>query len=307
MLQQQLEGFFIFDIYEPQGLLYLSYYVNFNGERVMSDSVEKLSQMLRDSNHTINQLQSTINALQSDMMSIKSRSLKEEEVNRMKLDDLNKQISSLDKWNNVIKDIDDIPGVRTPRWYEVDVEFAYGANTLSFNSVEISPDGPFIMTQIQPYFKITADQTTEYDQDLYGSAVPTGRILPCSAYPLLLNTLGNSIGGASATPFANKQLGDILGSGTADVDVLGAIPEFSFQIEIAGSGRFWTNRSIPAPAFYGEYNPLYTGIAGWVERTDRIVVHCTPEVAVPARGTVKVVFHGYQILGHVSVGQALGY
>jgi len=274
----------------------------------MSDSVEKLSQMLRESNHTINQLQSTINTLQSDIMSIRSRSLKEEEVNRMKMDDLGKQISSLDKWNNVVKDLDDIPGVRTPRWYEVDIDFERGADTLKFNSTEISPDGPFVITQIQPYYKIT---DTNYDAtiaNVVGSSIPTGRMLPCSAYSFLMNTLGaNSRGDSTLQPYDNRMLGDLFNTSNVNEAVFSAIPELSFQLEIAGSGRFWTNRAIPASAFYGQYNPLYTGIAGWVERTDRIVVHVTPEVAMPLKGTVKMVFHGYQILGHVSVGSALGY
>lgn len=116
----------------------------------------------------------------------------------------------------------------------------------------------------------------------------------------------NTLGAANTTAANTLPLaGDLFN--TVNQNVLQVIPEFSFQIEIAGSGRFWTNRAIPAAAFYGQYNPLYTGIAGWVERTDRIVVHVTPNVAVPLKGTVKVVFHGYQILGHVNVGQALGY
>ena len=266
----------------------------------MADSLEKISQSVRETNLNLQQLQSTITSLQNELMSQKSRNLKEEELSRMKISDLNDKMNELDRWSNVIKDLDDIPGVRTPRWYEVDINFPDGNETdTTFNSVEISPDGPFIITQMQPYFQVTDTQAAA---GLVGGGQITGRILPCSSYPILMNTLGSAFDSATNTlPLA----GDLFN--TANQNVLQVIPEFSFQIEIAGSGRFWTNRAIPAAAFYGQYNPLYTGIAGWVERTDRIVVHVTPNVAVPLKGTVKVVFHGYQILGHVNVGQALGY
>ena len=113
----------------------------------MSDSAEKLSHMVRESNIQLNQLQSTISSLQSEVMSLKSRNLKEEEVSRLKLDGLEKKLSEVDRWSNIVRDLEDIPGVRTPRWYEVDVTFDQGDTQLRFNSAEISPDGPFVITQ----------------------------------------------------------------------------------------------------------------------------------------------------------------
>lgn len=279
----------------------------------MADSIEKLSQMVREQNIAMSQLQTTITSLQNELMSQKTRNLKEEELSRMKIDELQTKLKEVDRWSNVVRDLEDIPGVRTPRWYEVDVNFERGDNQLRFNSAEISPDGPFVITQMQPYYTYTGDTTDDspYENITGGKAV-AGRTVPCSAYPFLLGSLGsvNNPQAAVATePFANTLIGDIadVASIPASPAPLSAIPEFSFQIEIAGSGRFWTNRAIPASAFYGENNPLYSGIAGWVERTDRIVLHCTPETTVPIDGRVRMVFHGYQILGHVSIGQALGY
>lgn len=285
----------------------------------MADTLDNLAQMMREQNHTINQLQSTVTSLQSELVSQKGRNLKEEELSRMKITELNQKLSEVDRWSNVVRDLEDIPGVRTPRWYEVDVSFERGDSQLRFNSAEISPDGPFIITQMQPYYTYTQDTTDEnifeniVGADATGNGIAiAGRTVPCSAFPFLLGSLGsvnNAGGGGVTTPFEDVLIGNIAGSALApnDPTPLSAIPEFSFQIEIAGSGRFWTNRALPAASFYGESNPLYSGIAGWVERTDRIVVHCTPETSVPIGGRVRMVFHGYQILGHVNIGQALGY
>ena len=261
--------------------------------------------MMREQNHTINQLQSTVTSLQNELMSQKGRNLKEEELSRMKISELNKKLSEVDRWSNVVRDLEDIPGIRTPRWYEVDVQFERGDSQLRFNSAEISPDGPFIITQMQPYYTYTEDTTGAEFADIVGQdsgaagIAIAGRTVTCSAFPFLLGALGSvNNGGGPATPFQNTLIGNIAGSALAPTDPtpLAAIPEFSFQIEIAGSGRFWTNRALPAASFYGESNPLYSGIAGWVERTDRIVVHCTPETSVPVGGRVRMVFHGYQIL-----------
>lgn len=286
----------------------------------MADTIENLARLVREQSLTINNLQSSLAALQSDMISQKGRNMKEEEISRMKISELQQKLTEVDRWSNVVRDLEDIPGVRTPRWYEVDVNFDRGDTQLSFNSAEISPDGPFIITQMQPYYTFTQN-TSALDPfaemtgtDLAAAAARTiaGRTVPCSAYAFLLSSLGgvNNSGSAGATTnFNGALIGDIAGTeASPDTSTpLSVIPEFSFQIEIAGSGRFWTNRAIPAAAFYGESNPLYSGIAGWVERTDRIVLHCTPEFAVPVGGRVRMVFHGYQILGHVNIGQALGY
>jgi len=286
----------------------------------MADNIDKLAQMLREQNHTITQLQSTVASLQSELMSQKGRNLKEEELSRMKISELQQKLSEVDRWSNIVRDLEDIPGVRTPRWYEVDVTFERGDSQLRFNSAEISPDGPFIITQMQPYYTYTQDTTskatfetiTGTDTTGASALAVAGRTVPCSAFPFLIGSLGsvnNPQASAATKPFESTLLGNIAGVASVPEDPtpLAAIPEFSFQIEIAGSGRFWTNRALPAASFYGETNPLYSGIAGWVERTDRIVVHCTPETLVPIGGRVRMVFHGYQILGHVNIGQALGY
>lgn len=199
--------------------------------------------------------------------------------------------------------IEDIPGVRTPRWYEVNIDFTNGDTTLRFNSAEIAPDGPFVITQVAPYWLVTDTAASNF----FGppAAAPTGRVLPCTALPMLFNSVAWQAN--VAAPAAQvTNLGDMF-DGTANEGLLSDIPEFSFQIEISGSGRFWTNARIPAADFYGYGGqPLYLGHQGWVERTDRIVVHATPEVACPHDGRIRMVFQGYQILGPISITDALG-
>ena len=85
-------------------------------------------------------------------------------------------------------------------------------------------------------------------------------------------------------------------------------PEFSFKVEIGGSGVFWTqDKTVPAAAFYGQKEPLYLGIEGYAERTDRIVIHAQPESAIPLMCRVRMVMHGFQITGNINISDLLGY
>ena len=158
----------------------------------MADKLETMSQTLRESNIALNQLQATVTSLQQELMAQKSRGLKEEELSRMKYGEYEKKLSEVDRWSNIVRDLEDIPGPRTPRWYEVDVTFARGDTTLSFNSAEISPDGPFVITQMMPYYTYTEDTTTAAFLNITSSKAVAGRTVPCSAYPFLLSNLGNT-------------------------------------------------------------------------------------------------------------------
>ena len=200
--------------------------------------------------------------------------------------------------------IEDIPGMRTPRWYEVSIDFTAGDTALRFNSAEIAPDGPFVITQCSPYWTITDTTAANF----FGppAAAPTGRILPCSPYGMLQGLFSGIIDTTAGVPAANvPNLGDMY-NGAQFLGALSDFPEMSFQIEVSGSGRFWTNQRIPAADFYGwGGSPMYLGHQGWVERTDRLVVHCTPEVAIPHDGRVRFVFSGYQILGPINITDSL--
>ena len=179
-----------------------------------------------------------------------------------------------------IRTIDDVPGLRTPQWYPCFVDYQAAADQQSFGTVEISPEGPFVITQVQPYWQCL-DATVDGGK-LYG------RYMPISAFPLTVSNGG-------ATTLA-----------TFDTNIE-EVPEFSLKIQISGSGRFWTSaEKIPGPAFYGVSNPLYTGQMGWVDPTDRIQVYGIPEKAVPHTGKLWIVFHGFQILNNVRLSQYLG-
>ena len=187
------------------------------------------------------------------------------------------------------RSIDDIPGVRTPQWYTVEVNFTSGETVTKFGTAEIAPEGPFIITQINPVYQSLDTATSPAD------LTPLlGRMLPVSATAMFYNQTGNDDGTNPNTPLAVASIAEL-------------IPELTFQIEIQGSGRFWTNQKVPGAFFYGNSNPLYTGIMGWIDYSDRIKVQVTPERAIPLTGKVLFGFHGYQILNPVKLTQMLGF
>ncbi len=223
-----------------------------------------------------------------------------------------------------VKDLEDIPGVRTPKIYEVDIDFDYQDTSLKFNSVEINPEGPFLITQITPLWMIddsVRDHYANFNYDLVGTfdKPPRGLITPCTAYPMLLNVLGitNPANNGYTTPsyaqlFNRYTDTTIVAPPPTNRNTqwgpLSDIPEFDFQIEIAGSGRYFTNQPIAAATLYGYMGyPMFTGVQGWAERGDKIVINATPTVPVPTKGRVRFCLHGYQILGDISINKALGY
>jgi hypothetical protein len=179
-----------------------------------------------------------------------------------------------------IMNIDNVPGPRVPQWYVVRVPFSYNVTTQAYQSVEIDPSGPFICTQMQAYYRVT-DTDASRDDFL-------AQTLPISAYPLILQQGGGVSPATLQTNLAQQ-------------------PEFDIQIEIAGSGRFWTGPSaVPGAAFYGFNQPLYTGIFGWIDMSDRVKVYAIPTKAVPVAGEVIFVMHGFQILRPMRLAELLG-
>jgi hypothetical protein len=202
--------------------------------------------------------------------------------------------------------------------------------------VNINPEGPFVITQVMPLFEVGKGQgyLGAPDETINGfanpwTAAPTtllppyttttspiGRILPCTAFSNIVNTLGitnnNSLGWnfPSLTQLCNQDsaIAALVFPTTHSWGPLADIPELEFQIEIGGSGRFWTNEYIPAAAFYGTCGqPYYMGAYGWVDRADRLIVHVKNLKEINYSGTIKMIFHGYQMLGHVDIAKALGY
>lgn len=230
----------------------------------LSNESRNLQDTLRNTSMERNELRSQVGTLRAQLTDMQARF------------DLNKQSTERPR------SIDDIPGVRTPQWYTVEIEFTAGETVTKFGTSEIAPEGPFIITQINPLFQVL-DAT---------DANVIGRMIPVSAAAMFYAEVGGTVGTDTVVSVATAAVG---------------VPELTFQIEIQGSGRFWTNLKVPGAFFYGNGNPMYTGIMGWVDYSDRIKVHVTPERALPFTGKVLFGLHGYQILNPVKLTQMLGF
>lgn len=251
--------------------------------------IEDLKSLVRDLKRDVHTLKDTISAQSSKAQNA--------------LLDLESKVSSFERNSQKVRSISDIPYRKNPKWYVVDIDFTYGETAPRFNSTQITAEGPFVCTQMMPYYLVLDDDYTHYqgpsssvNPDPAATPLAKGRYLPCTAAAILGNSIV-SLGqyGASGVPAAGK-------------GALRDIPEFSFKVEIGGSGVFWTqDKTIPAAAFYGEQEPLYLGIQGYAERTDRLIVHAQPETAVTLTGRVRMVFHGFQFAGDINISRMLGY
>jgi len=256
------------------------------------------------------QLQNLVLDLQKELKSCKDTSLTSLEQQKRDLAVLSQDLKNIASSITInTKDIESIPGVRTPKWYNVLIPFGVESENALQNSIEINPEGPFVITQISAFWEIL-----DVDAGDFQEKSTFGRIVPCSAYPMILNSFGvtnNETTFPGIIPGYNTpSFSQLFATNSAanKTGVLSYIPEFDFQIEVAGTGRFFTSQPIPAAALYGYGDsPLYTGVQGWAERGDKIVIYATPLVPTPTYGRVHFCIHGYQILGPVSITQALGY
>jgi hypothetical protein len=251
----------------------------------------------------IEDLKSLVRDLRRDVKSLKESAALQTSRSQSHLSELQSKVESFEANARKVKNISDIPGRKTPKWYIVDVDFTYGDTAPQFNSTQITAEGPFVCTQMIPYYLVLDDDYTHY-QGPVGSANPDanatplakGRYFPCTAEAVVGKNLLN-LGQFAAT-----------GAPAAGKGPLRDIPEFSFRIEVGGSGVFWTqDKTVPAAAFYGAREPLYLGIQGYAERTDRLIVHAHPEADIPLTGRVRMVFHGFQIAGDINISRLLGY
>lgn len=291
--------------------------MSFNNVEIESH-LKKISDTLQKQSVTHNQLQGIVSNLQQQVTAYKNQA----EGQTKQLDtEIKKVVESLQELSESLrpryKDIDDIPGLRIPKWYEVDVDFEVGDTAEKIKSIQINPEGPFVVTQITPLWQVSSTNSIDYFANTIVAAGPTladvpgGRILPNTAFPMIVRNLGitNTTSVGFNTPSLSQLCSTVSGGvGNPSSGPLRDIPEIDFQIEIGGSGRYWTNQVVPAAAFYGVMGqPLYLSVPGWVERSDRIVIHATPTVAIPHNGTVRFGLHGYQIMAHISIAEALGY
>lgn len=175
--------------------------------------------------------------------------------------------------------IEDIPGPRSLKIYEVLIPFEEGATGVQSNSIPVSTDGPFICTHIAATYQIVDTEQT----------VLNGMFVPVTRYFMLVN-------GGSALTTAQITAG-----------VIGSVPELSFQVQSQGSGRFLTNRAIAGPSWGDGRYPFFLGRETWFESKDNIMVYASPEIAMPLAGTVRFSLIGYQITRNISIAEQLGY
>lgn len=177
------------------------------------------------------------------------------------------------------RDINDVPGIRVPKWYELSIAISAGSTDDASVVQQMESEGPFICKQLQPYFVLDNPGTSTF---------PSGTRLSTTKYALTRQQLPTA-GGSSFTGQQN------IGTTT---------PEFSIRIQTRGSGRFWTGRAkITDASVYGYgLGPLYMPKPVWVDSADQISVTVTPEVpagvglVTQPTGTFKLVMHGFQIL-----------
>ena len=226
------------------------------------------------------------------------------------LEDLRSRLSDIQNSDLRFVDIEAVPGARTPKWYTLDIPYVSGETQAKARALEVSPDGVFVCTQMQVYYKILDRDTEHYPPTPYPDGIDPpvgsstldlayGRYIPCTAaQPFCAGIFYNPVQSASTTP--STDLTD-----PYQGNFFYPIPEFSFQMEVAGNGEFWTNKPIPAANFFGVLEPKYLGISAYLDRGERLLITATPETRVPLTGVVRFVMHGYQILGNVDLDKYL--
>lgn len=258
---------------------------------------------------SIGKVRETLASVQGQVADLRKSVKSDGDMSMAVLADLQQRLNQSSRWNRSVKDLEDVPGLKTPKWYMVEIPFAYGESRSKSGEVLISAEGPFVCTQVQTYFRITDTDTDHYSDDalLVTDAITStavGRIVSGSSYNSIIGDLqvcryldwGSQFSryGVAGNP-------DIIGQGHP-------YPEFDLQIHIEGSGRAWSGDRVPAAAFYGTLSPLYTGISGVIEHSDRIEIIAEPSTpAVNLAGTLNVVFHGYHIGGITDFYTFLGY
>lgn len=249
-----------------------------------------------------------ISSAQTEIANLRKSIKSDTRMSTAVLEDLQERLKRSSSWNRSVKDLEDLPGLKVPKWYMVEIPFDYGDTSSKTGEVIISAEGPFVCTQIQTYYRITDTDPLHYaatriDLDPLSSTA-VGRLISATSFFPLMGDLQVCRFLDWQTQFSAYT--DVLGS--YSIGLGHVYPEFDLQIHIEGSGRAWAGDRTPAAAFYGVGNPLFTGISGVVEHSDRIEVLGAPSIPkVTLAGKLTTVFHGYHIGGTVDFYESLGY
>jgi hypothetical protein len=297
-------------------------------DRHFSDVESKLSKLLDDiqkNNLNQSQIQNTLLSLQQQMNTIKSQTDMEKQRNTNLISNMSRIFQDIKKtYQPKYKSIEDIPGARIPRWFDVNIDVHPKDERFTENgqyiyeligTIGINPDGPFVVTQVTPLWQALDTRYEKYaDPYITPVGVPIdvpiiGRYLPVSANCLVSNNLGRT--NAFSLGYNTPSLSQLSTSNNTFLNRSGPIcdiPEFDIEIKITGNGRLWNDYPTPGHAFYGDGGqPLYTAIGGIFERNDRITVSATEVKGVRYYGRLKLSFHGYQILNPIVVSDLIGY
>jgi len=205
------------------------------------------------------------------------------------------EISELNNTFNTAVNIESVPGARTPKWYTLDLTFDGGETQAKSRAFEISSEGAFLPTSLQAYFKYTSDTASDYVfGGFFPQGTPKGRYVSASTFPIFGNgILQNPISVAGSSP------GTVLFTDNYS-QAMYDIPEFSFGFELETVNQSWTNRPIPGGLIFTLDNPMYFSGETYLDRTERLIVTAYPDIRVPVSGVVRLVLHGYQILGEIT-------
>jgi len=254
--------------------------------------------------HQVEAVRIQVEDLQKEISQIRASQTLDKDVASAVLERLNTRLQKLDIWRNNLKNLEDVPGLRTPKWYTVDIPFEFGDTETKSGEIIISNEGPFVCTQIQAYYLVTDATEEHYNGDPPFTTNALGRTLPPTAY---FPTMG-----WGQLPYFDN-LFSVFSSyvGTVSLQLQRGrgwnLPDFDIQIEVSGSARYWAADPIPIASLYGVINPEYVGICGVVQQTDRLVVRAFPTTnTVNLSGILRIVFHGSQIQGNIDLTQYLG-
>ncbi len=284
----------------------------------ITDDLKIFGEQLSEFQKSTTQMSNLINASQESLELQKKTFGGRVDSLKKKMHELDDDMKAFQRKHR-IKTLEDLPGIKIPKWYVVELPFEAFApmNSEVTRSVIINAEGPIVITQMNPVWQITqqtipdGDSTYEYFANptaIVGTtSLPTNRIVPCTAFANVVNSLGRT--NTTGLGYQNPSLNELLARpSTIPYGPLSDLPEIAFQIEIIGSGRFWTNDFIPAPAFFGyDGKPLYLGISGYIGPTDKLKITAKTTTKRYAEGKVRFCIHGYEIIGKVDIAQALGY
>ncbi len=180
------------------------------------------------------------------------------------------------------KPLTDLPGFRTVKTYKTSIEYLDRIQARRTGVIIIDPDGPFIITQLQVYWRQGTQDRDGFNQGGAGLVVA----------PTIFAAAKDLTNAATTAASYSRNFHALSGP------IVQVTPEFDFELQTSGDGRMWTGQTpIPAAAFYGfGSGPLYLGVQGWVNPRERLLIHANPQILTPMAGTIEVVASGFQII-----------